>query len=61
METHICDIYAKMMETHMIFMWHSHEEKWDSSTQKKKQKGLAAAQHKGNVWNNKKQGGFYFK
>ena len=61
METHICDIYAKMMETHMIFMWHSHEKNGTVPLKKKKQKGLAAAQHKGNVWNDKKQGGFYFK
>ena len=40
-ETRMCDIHTKIMETHMIFVWHSGKKKWDSSTKKKKQKGVA--------------------
>ena len=38
METqgYLCDIHTKKMETHKIFLLHSHKEMWDSSTQKKR-------------------------
>ena len=43
METqrYLCEIHTKIMETHRIFVWHSPKEKWDNSTQKKRQKGVA--------------------
>ena len=42
METRMCEIYTKIREkTHRVLMWHSHKEKWDSSTQKKGQKCVA--------------------
>ena len=43
METRMCDIHKKIRErTHRVFVLHSHKEKWDSSTQKKRQKAVAA-------------------
>ena len=47
------------MGTHRIFAWHWHKEKWDSYTQKKRQKGVAV--HTAfNVWHKSKQGGLQF-
>ena len=40
-ETRMRDIHTKIMETHRIFVRHLLKEKCDSSTQKKRQKGLA--------------------
>ena len=54
---YLCEIHAKKMETHRIVVWHLHKEKWESSTQKKRQKGVASTQHKGSVWNKRKKGG----
>ena len=53
------DIHISIMGTHRIFAWHWHKEKWDSYTQKKRQKGVAV--HTAfNVWHKSKQGGLQF-
>ena len=33
------------------------QRKWESSTQKKTQNGVAVQKHNGNLWNKRKQGG----
>ena len=38
-----------------IFVWHSHKEEWDSSTQKGGKKVWHSTQNKGNVWKKRKQ------
>ena len=52
METCKSDIHTKIRErTHRVFVRHSHKENWDSSTQKKRQKGAATEQVKDtSIW-----------